>query len=61
MRIKVKDSIILKSVTMINPITGWFEVTQYIDNKAMTISNLVETMWLVSYTCPVKITYDQGV
>ena len=39
--------IILKSDTMIDPITGWFEITQYNNKKAMTIANLVETMWLV--------------
>ena len=26
----------------------------------MTISNLVETTWLVRYPWPVEITYDQG-
>ena len=26
---KVKDPLILNSVTMIDPITGWFEMTQY--------------------------------
>ena len=29
---------------MIDPVSGWFEVTQYRDKKAMTIKNLVETM-----------------
>ena len=26
----------------------------------MTIVNLVETMWLIRYTWPIEITYDQG-
>ena len=26
----------------------------------MTITNLVETMWLVRYPWPVEITYEQG-
>ena len=43
MRRKVKEPRILKSVTMIDPVTGWFEVTQYSDKKGMTITNLVET------------------
>ena len=46
---KQKEPLILKVVTMIYPITGWFEVTQYRNKKAMTIANLVETMWLVWY------------
>ena len=45
---------------MIDPITGWFEVTQYNNKKAMTIANLVETPWLVLYPWPVEITYDRG-
>ena len=46
-RIKRKEPLILKAITMIDPVTGWFIVTQYRDKKAMTIVNLVETMWLV--------------
>ena len=42
-RIKGRDNIILKAVTMIDPVTGWFERTQYIDKKAMVIANLVKT------------------
>ena len=45
---------------MIYPVTGWFEVTQCNDNKAMTIANLVETTWLVRYPWSLEITYDQG-
>ena len=45
---------------MIDPITGWFEVTQYSDNKAIMIVNLAETMWMVWYPWTVEITYDQG-
>ena len=45
---------------MIDPITGWFEITQYNDKKEMMISNLVETTWLVQYIYPVEITYDRG-
>ena len=34
---------------MINPVTGWFEITQYYDKRAISIMNLVETMWLSMY------------
>ena len=57
---KGKDHIILKAVTMIDPITGWFELTQYSNKKYMTIANLVETTWLDRYPQPVEITYYQG-
>ena len=45
--IKGRDPLILKAVTMIDPVTGWFEITQYNDKKVMTIANLVETTWIV--------------
>ena len=44
---------------MIDPVTGWFEVTQYRDKKSMATANLVETIWLVRYPWPVEITYDR--
>ena len=44
---------------MIYPVTGWFEVTQYIDKNLMAIANLVETTWLIRYTWPVEIMYGQ--
>ena len=59
-RRKGKDPLILKAVTMIYPVTGWFEVTKYSYKKATTIKNLVETTWLARYPWPVEITYDQG-
>ena len=31
---------------MIDPATGWFEVTQYNNKISISISNLVETIWL---------------
>ena len=45
---------------MIDPVTGWFEIIQYDDKIAITIANLVETMWLTRYPRPMEITYDQG-
>ena len=45
---------------MINPVTGWFEIAQYEDKWAVSIVNLVETVWMSSYPRPIKITYDQG-
>ena len=42
-RRKRKYTIILKAVIMIDPITRWFEVTQYRNKKATAVENLVET------------------
>ena len=35
-------------------------LTQYDDNKLMTIKNLVEIMWLSRYLWPSEITNDRG-
>ena len=45
---------------MINPVMGQFEVTQYNDKIAISITNLVETTRLSRYPRPIEITYDQG-
>ena len=50
----------MKAVTIIDIITGWFKITQYEDKRAISIANLVETMWLTRYPRPTEITYDQG-
>ena len=44
---------------MIDPVTGWFEVVQYDDKRAITIENLVQTKSLYIYPRPIEITYDQ--
>ena len=55
---KGKEPLMVKLVTIIDPVTRWFEVVQYSDNKTMTVANLVETNWLVRYPWPIEITYD---
>ena len=45
---------------MIDPITGWFEVTKYNDKRVISIANLVETTWLSRYPILMEIMYDQG-
>ena len=45
---------------MIDPVKVWFEITQYDDNRAISITNSVETAWLTSCPIPMTITYDQG-
>ena len=44
---------------MIDPVTGWFEVTQCNNNREISIENLSETMVLSRYPRPIKITYEQ--
>ena len=39
---------------MIESVTGWYKITQYYDKRAISIKNLVETMWLTRYPVPRK-------
>ena len=55
-----KENLHLKEVTMIDTITGWFEVVRYDDKRAISIEKLFETTWISRYTRPMEITYDQG-
>ena len=59
-RRKGKQPQILKYVTMIYPVTGWFGITQYSNKKEIPITNLVETTWMFSYLWPVEIMYNRG-
>ena len=45
---------------MIDPVTGWSEITQYNNKIAISMENLAETTWLSIYPRPMEITYDQG-
>ena len=45
---------------MIDNVTRWFEIVKYDDRKAISIANLVETMWLSRYPRSIEIMYDQG-
>ena len=52
------DPLIIKSLTMIYPATGCFEIIQYKYKYAYTITNLVEQTWLCRYPRPTIINYD---
>ena len=49
-----------KVVTMIDPVTGWFEMASYDDKMPETITNILETVWLSRYPRPTKIIADRG-
>ena len=44
---------------MIDPVTGWSKIIQYDNKCAISVANLVETVWLAIYSNPTEITYDQ--
>ena len=57
-RRKGENPLILKAFTMIDPVTLWFEITQYNNKRAMNIANLVEMTWITRYPCPIEIMSD---
>ena len=44
---------------MINPVTGWFEITKYNNGCVITIANLVETTCLIRYSCLTEIMHEK--
>ena len=59
-RIKGKtEKLHLKSVAIIYPVTGWFDISQYKYKISISIANLVETTCLSRYPIPIEIMYDQ--
>ena len=43
---------------MIDPVTRWYEITQYDDKRVISITELVETTGLTRYPRPMEITYE---
>ena len=51
-RQKGQSNLICRAVTMIDPATGWFEISQYDDKRSITVANVVEQEWLARYPWP---------
>ena len=45
---------------MADPVTRWYEITQYDNKIVISIANLFETTWLTRYPIPMEILYGQG-
>ncbi len=59
-RRKGQKDLICRCVTIIDPATGWFEIHQYDDKRAITIANIVEEEWFSRYPWPTQVTFDRG-
>ena len=59
-RRKGQPDLVCKCVTMIDPVSSWFEIHQYGDKCAVTIANVVEQEWFSWYPWPTQITFDWG-
>lgn len=57
---KGQKDLTCKCVTMIDPATGWFEIHQYDDKRAITVANIVEEECFSRYPWPTPVTFDRG-
>ena len=54
-----KENLNLKDANIIDTVTMWFLITEYNDKIVITITNLVETVWLKKYPWTTETIYDQ--
>jgi hypothetical protein len=59
-RRKGQKNLIRKCVTMINPITSWFESHQYDNKRVITVANIAEEKWFSRCPWPTQVTFDRG-
>eukprot|EP00957_Ditylum_brightwellii_P191787 14600175-Ditylum_brightwellii.AAC.1 len=57
---KKKKDLTLWCVTVIDPVTSWFEIAEIKAKRADTIANVVETTWLTRYSYPTQVVLDRG-
>ncbi len=51
---------VLRALTMIDPVTRWFEVTPIADTTAPTVTEAFRNTWLTRYPRPQYIGFDNG-
>jgi len=56
---KTKE-VALHAVTMIDPVTGWFEMKQISNKEAHTVAEAVEQTWLARYPWLTQVILDRG-
>ena len=55
---KTKE-VTLHAVTMIDPVTGWFEMKQIPNKEAHTVAEAVEQTWLARYPWPTQVIHGR--
>ena len=55
-----KKELVLWCVTMIDPVTKWFEIRAIPNKESVTVANQVEQAWLTRYPWPTQVIYDRG-
>jgi len=54
------DEITLHCLTMIDPVTGWFEIAEIPAKSADVVADIFERTWLVRYPRPTQVIMDRG-
>ena len=54
------DETTLHCLTMIDPVTGWFEIAEIPAKRADEIINVLEQTWFVRYPRPAEVIMDRG-
>ena len=57
---KGKYATTLHCLTMIDPATGWFEITKVAAKDSMTVANKLELKWFTRYPWPTEVVMDRG-
>ena len=47
-------------MTMVDPVTGWFEMAQILNKTAAEVSNVPEEIWFTHHPYPQRVTLDRG-
>ena len=55
-----KGTVQIRALTMIDPVTGWFEIAEIDNPTARTVMNAFDDSWLTRYPRPQYIGYDGG-
>ncbi len=57
---KGKKDLVLWCLTMIDPVTGWFEMAQIANKTAAEVADIAEKTWFTRYPLPQRIVLDRG-
>jgi hypothetical protein len=57
---KGQKNLICKFVNMLDLVTSWFEIHQYGDKQAITVTNTAKEEWFSRYPWPTQVTFDCG-
>jgi hypothetical protein len=57
---KSKHTFVLNALTLIDPATGWFKISEIKERTAEHVAKVFDNMWLSRYPRPQYIGFDNG-